>query len=122
MAKSRKKIVTRLELADELGKNPRTIAKWQEECLPIVERGRGGRPSTYDLEAYRALVDSRVCSVTRIDAISGEFCRVLEQRPAPLEAGGLSRLYLHMYLRGETWAPVEVVVKPEFKGRRVTPA
>lgn len=41
--------VTRPQLAKVFSKDPRTIAKWLEEGLPVARRGRGGRPSLYSL-------------------------------------------------------------------------
>ena len=51
--------VTRRELAHELGVHPRTISKWQEEGLPVVERRRGPRGYVYDAEISRAWAKAR---------------------------------------------------------------
>lgn len=51
--------MTRLQLASRLRKDPRTIAKWLEEGLPVARRGRGGRPSLYDAKSVRAWVARR---------------------------------------------------------------
>jgi len=51
--------LTRPELAKALGCNPRTVAKWQEEGLPVASRGRGGRASRYDETGVRAWVAAR---------------------------------------------------------------
>lgn len=41
------RLLTRTELAAELGKNPVTITKWQGEGLPVAVRGGRGRESKY---------------------------------------------------------------------------
>lgn len=38
-------------LADMFGVAPKTIVEWQEQGMPILERGRPGIPSRYDSEA-----------------------------------------------------------------------
>jgi phage terminase Nu1 subunit (DNA packaging protein) len=52
-------LVTRRELARRLPCDPRTVARWQEEGLPVAKRGRGGRPSLYDEAAVRAWLTTR---------------------------------------------------------------
>lgn len=52
-------LLTRRELAGVLDCNPRTIAKWQEEGLPVAVRGRGGRPSLYSESEVRAWLQAR---------------------------------------------------------------
>lgn len=37
-------------MAAALGCDIRTVAKWEDEGLPVAVRGKGGRPSLYDLE------------------------------------------------------------------------
>lgn len=55
-----RKLLTRQELAEALGKHPDTIAGWvSEEDLPVAERGRGGKPSKYDLQAVLAWISAR---------------------------------------------------------------
>lgn len=51
--------LTRKQLAAALDCNQRTIAKWQEEGLPVAVRGRGGRPSRYDEAQARAWLQQR---------------------------------------------------------------
>lgn len=51
--------VTRRELAELLDCDMRTISKWQEEGLPVLHHGRGGRPSRYDEAAVRAWLQAR---------------------------------------------------------------
>ena len=55
--------------------------------------------------------------MTRVDAIIGEIRKELEKRPALFDIHGLSGLHLYMHFKGETRAPSEVVVKPEYKSR-----
>lgn len=65
MAKVR--TLTRLQLAKALDCNPRTIPKWQEEGMPVAERGRGGRASRYDEVAVRAWVEGHEKAVGQTD-------------------------------------------------------
>lgn len=44
-------LLTRPQLAEVFGKDPRTIAKWLDEGMPCAVKGRGGRPSRYSLPA-----------------------------------------------------------------------
>lgn len=44
-----RKLLTRRELAEALNCDLRTIAKWADEGMPTAQRGRGGRPSLFDL-------------------------------------------------------------------------
>jgi phage terminase Nu1 subunit (DNA packaging protein) len=44
-------LATRQHLAAVLGVDPRTVARLVEEGMPVAQRGRGGRPSLYDLRA-----------------------------------------------------------------------
>jgi len=43
------KLLTRRELAAELGKNMGTITKWEQQGLPVREPGRKGKASLYSL-------------------------------------------------------------------------
>lgn len=52
-------MVTRLQLAAELGLNPRYVSKLLEEGLPIQVRGKGGRASMFDLSVCRAWLEAR---------------------------------------------------------------
>ena len=54
--------------------------------------------------------------MTRIEAIIGEIRKELEKRPALLDMD-LAALHVSLYFKGST----EVVLKPEFKSRRVEP-
>jgi phage terminase Nu1 subunit (DNA packaging protein) len=62
-------LLTRLELARELGCNARTVAKWIEEGLPIHRRGRGGRASLYNLKAALEWKEQRDQSSTSVGAL-----------------------------------------------------
>ena len=42
-------LFTRPQLATIFGKNPRTIAKWLDDGMPVAVKGRGGRASRYSL-------------------------------------------------------------------------
>jgi phage terminase Nu1 subunit (DNA packaging protein) len=58
-ASTRHRLLTRPELAAHLHCNPRTVAKWIEEGLPVATRGRGGRASRYDEADVRIWLDAR---------------------------------------------------------------
>ncbi len=51
--------MTRRELAAALKCDMRTVAKWQEDGLPVATRGRGGRPSLYSEADVRAWLKAR---------------------------------------------------------------
>jgi hypothetical protein len=59
------KLVTRRQLADALGCDPRTIAKWQDEGMPVAVKGRGGRPSRYDQRSCIAWKKQREVAATQ---------------------------------------------------------
>lgn len=42
---------TAREVAQAFGCNIRTVAKWVDEGMPVAQRGTGGRPSLFDLQA-----------------------------------------------------------------------
>jgi phage terminase Nu1 subunit (DNA packaging protein) len=46
--------LTRRELAEAMGVVMMTITKWEARGMPVLERGRPGKPSYYDLEACEA--------------------------------------------------------------------
>jgi phage terminase Nu1 subunit (DNA packaging protein) len=52
-------LVTSKQLATSLDCHPRSIAKWLDEGAPVAVRGRGGRPSLYDEEAFTTWVQAR---------------------------------------------------------------
>lgn len=43
-------LLTAREIAGAFGCNIRTIAKWTDEGMPVAERGKGGRPSLFNLK------------------------------------------------------------------------
>ena len=51
--------LTRRELAEALGVHMATVTKWEREGLPISERGRKGKPSTYREDEARAWLAAR---------------------------------------------------------------
>lgn len=63
--RTRSDLLTWSELSSALGADlptaPHavTISKWVQQGMPVAERGRGGRPSRYDLEAVRAWLRQR---------------------------------------------------------------
>ena len=62
--------LTRLELARALKCDPRTVAKWIEEGLPIFARGRGGRASLYSERAVREWLEARNAATEKGDELS----------------------------------------------------
>lgn len=44
-------LVSRIQIADVFAVNPRTIDKFTDEGMPVSERGKGGKASTYDVKA-----------------------------------------------------------------------
>lgn len=57
--------------------------------------------------------------MTRIDAILAGIREELERRPNALDGGGLRSLNLQLYFEGETWAPLTVIVRPEFESPKI---
>lgn len=49
----KRKLVVRRVLARELGCDVRTVARWEDEGLPVARLGRGGRPSLFDVALCR---------------------------------------------------------------------
>lgn len=47
-------LMTRKDLAEAFSCDVRTIARWQDEGMPVAERGRGGHASKYSLPAVIA--------------------------------------------------------------------
>lgn len=69
--------VTRSELADRLGVNPRTIGKWMAEGMPVLSPGRGRQPTRFDLAAAR---DWRQARDETSRAERAEFERIRARR------------------------------------------
>lgn len=53
------KLMTRVELARALRKNPQSVTKWLAEGMPVAKRGKGGRASLFDPEAVGAWLEAR---------------------------------------------------------------
>jgi len=52
-------VLTRRDLAVALGVHIQTVTKWEQEGLPVAERGRRGRPSKYRVGEVRAWLAAR---------------------------------------------------------------
>lgn len=52
-------LVTRRDLASRMGVHMQTVTKWERDGMPIAERGRKGKPSTYREADVRAWRDAR---------------------------------------------------------------
>lgn len=52
-------LVTRRELAGRLEVVMQTVTKWEQDGMPVFERGRKGKPSTYSETAVRAWLTER---------------------------------------------------------------
>jgi hypothetical protein len=48
-----------VQLAAELSVHPQSFVRFLEEGMPVARRGRGGRPSLYELDAVRAWLLAR---------------------------------------------------------------
>lgn len=60
-----KKLVTRSELAKDLGNDPQTITKWVAAGMPVAERGRRGRGHRYrkaDVVAWLKKRETKIAS------------------------------------------------------------
>lgn len=88
--------LTRQELATALGGiSPRTIEKWLEEGLPVASRGRGGRPSRYDLATVQAWLKARDDAAAAAAPNSGALDLVRERaRKEHWQAHVAEQLYL----------------------------
>lgn len=53
------RLLTRRELAEQLGVHMQTVTKWEREGLPVAERGRKGKPSLYSEIQARAWLQVR---------------------------------------------------------------
>ncbi|MGE3474119.1 MAG: terminase small subunit [Vicinamibacterales bacterium] len=58
-------LVTRRELAAQLGHHMQTITKWEQQGLPIEVRGRKGRSSLYSLANVQAWIARREAAATQ---------------------------------------------------------
>lgn len=52
-------LLTRRALAAEFGVHMMTVTKWEQDGMPVAQRGRKGKPSTYRAEDVRAWLDAR---------------------------------------------------------------
>lgn len=52
-------LLTRRELADQVGVHPMTVVKWEQDGMPVAKRGARGRASLYDPQAVAAWKDAR---------------------------------------------------------------
>jgi phage terminase Nu1 subunit (DNA packaging protein) len=77
--------LTRLELAARLGVHPITIAKWQQEGLPIASRGRRGVASRYNEADVRAWLEARE-ERARQNAPDFAACRARKELAQAIEA------------------------------------
>ncbi len=70
-------LVSRKALAASLGVDIRTVSKWQDDGMPVAERGRGSRASKFDLAQCQAWREQRVGSA---DGHSTGFIDVARER------------------------------------------
>lgn len=96
--------LTRLELAAALGCDPRTIAKWLEEGLPVLSRGRGGRPSRYDEAKAKSWLAARNAA-----AAAGEHLDLAHERARKEHFQALLAEQLHKTRSGELIPRVDAV-------------
>lgn len=97
--------VTRPDLAELLDVNERTIAKWQAEGMPVLRRGRGGKPSAYNLAvAFRWARDSGKF-VTQAAAHHGPSARDRKELAQAIESEQ------RIAIKARTLIPIEDVEK-----------
>lgn len=100
-----------MQLAEALGCNVRTLAKWLEEGMPVVRRGRGGRASLYDEVEVRAWLEARE------EAARGEEGPLVLEHERALKEHWLALVNKQTYLTRERQlipaAEVEVALSRE---------
>lgn len=100
-------LATRLQLGKIFGKNPRTIAKWLEEGLPVAVRGRGGKSSLYPIPQCVQWVFKRELAALGGDKPGGEL-QPLQER-ARLDRVRREELELKMEVRRGELMPCDQV-------------
>lgn len=73
-------LLTRRQLADRLGVHMMTVTKWEREGLPIAERGRRGRPSTYSESTVRAWRQAKETAAKSPDMLDVMLERARKER------------------------------------------
>lgn len=72
--------LTRRELAGVLGVHMQTVTKWERDGMPIAERGRKGKPSTYSEPAVRAWLQQREEAARAAAAGDGPILDLAQER------------------------------------------
>lgn len=86
MGRTSKKLLVRRELAKALGCDQRTVAKFQDEGMPVAVRGRGGRPSKFNAAACVAWKTKRDTSSSDTGAPAFMVARTRKELAQALEA------------------------------------
>jgi phage terminase Nu1 subunit (DNA packaging protein) len=82
----RSPLLTRRELALVLGVHMQTVTKWERDGLPVANRGRRGKPSTYRESDVRAWLKSREVAAQSGQANDVARERARKERAQALEA------------------------------------
>jgi phage terminase Nu1 subunit (DNA packaging protein) len=101
-------LFTRPQLAVIFRKDPRTIAKWLEEGLPVAARGRGGRASKYRLPDVVAWVLEREVQAKEAGA-SAEGAMSPQQERALLDRRKREDLEFRMRIRRGQYVEIAAV-------------
>jgi phage terminase Nu1 subunit (DNA packaging protein) len=103
----RSRLVNRTELARALGVNAFTVTKWQNDGLPVAERGGPGRESRYDLALAMAWWRAR--ETTRLGGAGGAAS--LEVERARLARAQTEKAQLDLELKRGQLLPVGEITR-----------
>ena len=98
--------VTRPDLAELFDVNERTVAKWQAEGMPVLRRGRGGKPSDYNLAvAFRWARGAGKFAVSAPTSMGGVSARDRKEIAQAVESEQ------RIAMKAQTLIPIEAVEK-----------
>jgi len=103
------RLVTRVQLAQILQKDARTIARWLEDGLPVAVKGRGGRPSKYDLADCVPWVIERELQIRSADTGGTESPLSPQAERAKLDHARRQELELKLRVRNGELVEVESI-------------
>jgi phage terminase Nu1 subunit (DNA packaging protein) len=119
----RTQLLTRRGLAAALECDIRTISKWQDDGMPCAQRGRGGRPSRFNVAQCRAWLEARrlATAQTHVDLA---LERARKERAQAQLAEQTYRARAGELLEREdvrrTWAAVVVAIRTKLLALPVT--
>lgn len=73
-------LVTRRDLAKRLDVHMQTVCKWEQDGMPIAQRGRAGKPSLYDELAVRAWLEAREVAAKTSGTVDVARERAMKER------------------------------------------